>query len=326
MSPILSFSGERRPPPFRDTSATSYRRPSTDHGACDDLDAEDESDASPPSYPPPGPSSSPPPLAKHTKLKRSRTGSGDERYGQREEEDAREEEEGLLYELDRLDASGVTLPESAAERTARGARALGVGTGVGFCGIERPTQAAWREIRELMLEVRPCSPSSPRLWSEEPCSRRSLLTDTSLPLQTMPTLLLTLLGLVFTGELLEHLSHWRVFERVDELFILTPMLANLKGNLEMCLGARLSTSVSPGSLWSLFCSKADRSSCLPRAPSLRPTSASSTSARLEKISSWASYRSCSCRRSSYPSSPPSSPSSSASPRHIESPMTPSTQP
>jgi hypothetical protein len=29
-------------------------------------------------------------------------------------------------------------------------------------------------------------------------------------------------GLVFTGELLEHLSHWKVFERVDELFILVP--------------------------------------------------------------------------------------------------------
>jgi solute carrier family 41 len=57
-----------------------------------------------------------------------------------------------------------------------------------------------------------------------------------------------LVGLVFTGELLEHLARWRVFRRVDELFILVPMLGNLKGNLEMCLSARLGTSAAIGEL------------------------------------------------------------------------------
>jgi len=40
-----------------------------------------------------------------------------------------------------------------------------------------------------------------------------------------------LVGLVFSGELLEHCARWRVFRRVDELFILVPMIGNLKGNL-----------------------------------------------------------------------------------------------
>ncbi|WWC86829.1 uncharacterized protein L201_001708 [Kwoniella dendrophila CBS 6074] len=70
----------------------------------------------------------------------------------------------------------------------------------------------------------------------------------SLLLESTPSLLLSLIGLVFTGELLEHLARWRVFRRVDELFILIPMIGNLKGNLEMCLSARLGTSSNIGEL------------------------------------------------------------------------------
>jgi solute carrier family 41 len=54
--------------------------------------------------------------------------------------------------------------------------------------------------------------------------------------------------MIFTGELLEHLARWTVFLRVDELFILVPMIGNLKGNLEMCLSARLGTSANIGEL------------------------------------------------------------------------------
>ena len=60
--------------------------------------------------------------------------------------------------------------------------------------------------------------------------------------------MLSLVGLVFTGELLEHLARWTVFRRVDELFILFPMIGNLKGNLEMCLSARLGTSANMGEI------------------------------------------------------------------------------
>nr|ODN89503.1 solute carrier family 41 [Cryptococcus depauperatus CBS 7841] len=66
--------------------------------------------------------------------------------------------------------------------------------------------------------------------------------------EATPSLMLSLIGLVFTGELLEHLARWRVFQRVDELFILIPMTGNLKGNLEMCLSARLGTSANIGEL------------------------------------------------------------------------------
>ncbi|CDZ97391.1 Predicted divalent cation transporter [Phaffia rhodozyma] len=106
--------------------------------------------------------------------------------------------------------------ESIRGRWARGDKIIR-GQTTALFGFEKPSRAGWREIKELVYEVG-------------------------------PTLLLTLLGLVFTGALLEHLSRWKVFERVDELFILVPMLANLKGNLEMCLGARLSTSANIGEL------------------------------------------------------------------------------
>lgn len=54
--------------------------------------------------------------------------------------------------------------------------------------------------------------------------------------------------MIFTGQLLEHLARWEVFLHVDELFILVPMIGNLKGNLEMCLSARLGTSANIGEL------------------------------------------------------------------------------
>ncbi len=62
--------------------------------------------------------------------------------------------------------------------------------------------------------------------------------------QATPSLLLSQLGFIFTGQLLDHLARWQVFQRVDELFILLPVIMNLKGNLETCLGARLGTAVS----------------------------------------------------------------------------------
>ncbi|RXK36308.1 hypothetical protein M231_06444 [Tremella mesenterica] len=70
----------------------------------------------------------------------------------------------------------------------------------------------------------------------------------SLLFEATPSLLISLVGLVFTGELLEHLARWTVFRRVDELFILVPMVGNLNGNIEMCLSARLGTSANIGEL------------------------------------------------------------------------------
>ncbi|GAA96683.1 hypothetical protein E5Q_03354 [Mixia osmundae IAM 14324] len=66
--------------------------------------------------------------------------------------------------------------------------------------------------------------------------------------QTVPSLLLATLGSVLAGEVLARLKTWTVFVRVPELFILVPILLNLKGNLELCLAARFSTSANIGEL------------------------------------------------------------------------------
>ncbi|KAI1791516.1 hypothetical protein LXA43DRAFT_1010590 [Ganoderma leucocontextum] len=67
-------------------------------------------------------------------------------------------------------------------------------------------------------------------------------------LETAPTLLLTTVGLLFTGEILESVSHWNAMTRIDELIMLIPVVLNLKGNLEMNLSARLGTSANMGDL------------------------------------------------------------------------------
>ena len=66
--------------------------------------------------------------------------------------------------------------------------------------------------------------------------------------EALPTLILSLFSLVFSGELLVHLARWPVFLKVDKLFILVPILLNMKGNLEMNLSLRMSTSANIGEL------------------------------------------------------------------------------
>ncbi|KAI0093837.1 hypothetical protein BDY19DRAFT_989371 [Irpex rosettiformis] len=67
-------------------------------------------------------------------------------------------------------------------------------------------------------------------------------------IETGPTLLLTTVGLLFTGELLNHVSHWKAMSQVDELIMIIPVVLNLKGNLEMNLSARLGTAANIGEL------------------------------------------------------------------------------
>ncbi|CAO3659660.1 unnamed protein product [Umbelopsis vinacea] len=66
--------------------------------------------------------------------------------------------------------------------------------------------------------------------------------------QALPSVLVSIAGLIAAGELLDVYLHWDVFIRIPELFILVPVLLNLKGNLEMNLAARLSTSANLGDL------------------------------------------------------------------------------
>ncbi|KAK4701409.1 solute carrier family 41, partial [Phenoliferia sp. Uapishka_3] len=78
-------------------------------------------------------------------------------------------------------------------------------------------------------------------------SERSLFAKEMLS-QILPSMILSLIGAILTGLLLEKLQTWRVFIRIEELFILVPILLNLKGNLEMNLAARFSTSANIGEL------------------------------------------------------------------------------
>ncbi|TDL20219.1 hypothetical protein BD410DRAFT_791329 [Rickenella mellea] len=80
--------------------------------------------------------------------------------------------------------------------------------------------------------------AKPRTWDQV----RDIVVETA------PTLLFTTVGLLFTGELLDHVSQWRAMTRVDELIIIIPVILNLKGNLEMNLSARLGTSANMGHL------------------------------------------------------------------------------
>ncbi|CBQ67618.1 conserved hypothetical protein [Sporisorium reilianum SRZ2] len=66
--------------------------------------------------------------------------------------------------------------------------------------------------------------------------------------EALPTLVVSVLSLMFSGELLVHLARWPVFQKVDKLFILIPILLNMKGNLEMNLSLRMSTSANIGEL------------------------------------------------------------------------------
>lgn len=66
--------------------------------------------------------------------------------------------------------------------------------------------------------------------------------------ETLPTLIVSVVSLMFSGELLVHLARWPVFRKVDKLFILIPILLNMKGNLEMNLSLRMSTSANIGEL------------------------------------------------------------------------------
>ncbi|OSD02084.1 hypothetical protein PYCCODRAFT_1435762 [Trametes coccinea BRFM310] len=67
-------------------------------------------------------------------------------------------------------------------------------------------------------------------------------------IETAPTLLLTTTGLLFTGEILDHVSHWKAMTQIDELIMIIPVVLNLKGNLEMNLSARLGTAANMGDL------------------------------------------------------------------------------
>jgi hypothetical protein len=61
--------------------------------------------------------------------------------------------------------------------------------------------------------------------------------------QSTLSLLASVVGSVMTGVVFDQVQFYPAFTRIAELFILVPVLLNLKGCLEMNLASRLSTSV-----------------------------------------------------------------------------------
>ncbi|KAF4614609.1 hypothetical protein D9613_003392 [Agrocybe pediades] len=70
----------------------------------------------------------------------------------------------------------------------------------------------------------------------------------SIVVESAPTLLMTTVSLLFTGKLLDKVSHWRAMREVDQLIMIIPVVLNLNGNLEMNLSARLGTAANVGEL------------------------------------------------------------------------------
>ncbi|KAJ1658734.1 hypothetical protein IWQ61_002068 [Dispira simplex] len=69
-----------------------------------------------------------------------------------------------------------------------------------------------------------------------------------LVVQITPILLIAVAGSMVSGWLLDGAQTWTAFRYVSELFILVPIMMNLKGNLEVNLSSRLSTLTNLGAL------------------------------------------------------------------------------
>lgn len=72
--------------------------------------------------------------------------------------------------------------------------------------------------------------------------------DLKLTREALPSLALSMVGLIFSGWFLDITQYWFVFKQHSELLIMVLVLLNLKGNLEMTLSSRLATAANMGLL------------------------------------------------------------------------------
>ncbi|KAG1179192.1 hypothetical protein G6F70_000279 [Rhizopus microsporus] len=92
------------------------------------------------------------------------------------------------------------------------------------------------------------SSSSDTFLYYEETDKKEESNENSLAIQAFPSLIISMIGLIFAGDLMDEFQSSDVFLKTPELFILLPILLNLKGNLEMNLAARFSTSSNLGEL------------------------------------------------------------------------------
>lgn len=67
-------------------------------------------------------------------------------------------------------------------------------------------------------------------------------------LQILVPFALASLGNVTAGVILGNVEHWTVFQNMNALFVLVPVLCGLKGNLDMCLASRICTQSNLGNM------------------------------------------------------------------------------
>ncbi|KAI8318590.1 hypothetical protein GQ54DRAFT_300171 [Martensiomyces pterosporus] len=101
---------------------------------------------------------------------------------------------------------------------------------------------------------RPIGISTDTLQVHEPRHKSSGRVIREMIIEVLPALLISVAGSIFAGYTLGHIQDTPAFDKIPALFIMVPVLLNLKSNIELNMSTRLSTQANMG----VFDSKAER--------------------------------------------------------------------
>uniref|UniRef100_A0A665WK13 Solute carrier family 41 member n=1 Tax=Echeneis naucrates TaxID=173247 RepID=A0A665WK13_ECHNA len=115
---------------------------------------------------------------------------------------------------------------------------------------DRASSGSAMVVTHLALELRFHSKKLRGFTCKLTRSAHGLLPESSwiIAAQVLVPYLVSGLGMVAAGMLMDIVQHWEVFTEISEVFILVPALVGLKGNLEMTLASRLSTAANIGQM------------------------------------------------------------------------------